>query len=70
MGSSCFSRGNRENLRIIENFIRDNQIDCALSGRGCAGNCMNGPNINIDGIDFERVDSGTLIDLLSSKLLD
>ena len=25
MGSSCFARGNEENLRIIESFIAENQ---------------------------------------------
>ncbi len=68
MGSSCFARGNKKNLALIEEYLRKNQIDCQLTGRGCAGKCRSGPNIRIDGVDYERVDAETLIDLLDSKL--
>ncbi len=68
MGSSCFARGNKQNLKIIEEYIRKNRVDCSLNGRGCIGNCRQGPNLRIDGENFERVDSETLIDLLDAKL--
>ena len=70
MGSSCFARGNKRNLKIIEEYLREHSIDCKLSGRACAGNCNAGPNISIDGENFERVDSEALIDLLDAKLKD
>ncbi len=68
MGSSCFARGNKRNLKIIEEYLLRYEIDCALSGRGCVGNCRSGPNLCIDGEKFERVDSESLIDLLDAKL--
>ena len=68
MGSSCFARGNKRNLKIIEEYLKEHSIDCKLSGRACAGNCNSGPNIRIDGEKFERVDPETLIDLLDAKL--
>lgn len=68
MGSSCFARGNKRNLQIIEEYLSKHQLECALSGRGCIGKCRSGPNIRIDGEDFERVDSESLIDLLDAKL--
>lgn len=68
MGSSCFARGNKRNLKIIEEYLARYKIDCALNGRGCVGRCRSGPNLSIDGEAFEQVDSETLIDLLDSKL--
>lgn len=68
MGSSCFARGNKHNLAIIQDYIRDNGIDCTLTGRGCVGKCRLGPNLSIDGVNYERVDPETLIDLLDAKL--
>lgn len=67
MGSSCFTRGNEENLRVIENFIVENNCrdKIELSGKCCLGQCSEGPNIVIDGICHHRVDKGTLIDLLN-----
>lgn len=66
MGSSCFARGNEENLRIIERFIREN--DCAdrihLSGKCCLGRCSGGPNIVVDGVIHSKMDRESLIDLL------
>ena len=39
MGSSCFARGNKRNLKLIEEYIAKYHIDCALTGRGCVGKC-------------------------------
>ena len=64
MGSSCFARGNKRNLKIIAGH----RSDCTLTGRGCVGKCRTGPNLSIDGENFERVDSESLIDLLEAKL--
>ena len=35
MGSSCFARGNKRNLKIIEEYLAGHRIDCTLTGRGC-----------------------------------
>ena len=68
MGSSCFARGNKNNLKIVEKYLAEHKLDCILSGRGCTGKCCNGPNLVIDGEAFERVDPESLIDLLDLKL--
>ena len=66
MGSSCFARGNAKNLQIIQNFLEQHSIDAEveLSGLRCCNQCSLGPNINIDGVDYHAVDSGTLLDIL------
>jgi NADH:ubiquinone oxidoreductase subunit E len=49
MGSSCFARGNDENLEIIEQYIKENNLDTTveITGSRCDNICTHGPNINI-----------------------
>ena len=37
MGSSCFARGNEENLRVIEDFLKSNNLQAPGTGEpvGC-----------------------------------
>ena len=66
MGSSCFARGNAKNLQTIQSFIEKNGLDAEveLSGLRCCDNCSKGPNITIDGTEYNNIDSGTLLDIL------
>lgn len=51
LGSSCFSRGNREVVKFIKEYLRKNHLDDRVIFRGarCLGNCSDGPNLVIDG---------------------
>ncbi|MDD3953381.1 MAG: (2Fe-2S) ferredoxin domain-containing protein [Lentisphaeria bacterium] len=71
MGSSCFARGNEDNLRLIEDYIRKHQLEerIDLSGRCCAKQCAEGPNISIDGILYNRISKEQLLKLLDEKFL-
>ncbi len=71
MGSSCFARGNEENLRLIEAFLAENHLEdrVQLSGRCCMGQCAEGPNIIIDGVFYHRLGKEALIDLLNEKFI-
>ena len=71
MGSSCFARGNEDNLRLIEDYIRKHQLEerIDLSGRCCAKQCAEGPNISIDGILYNRISKEQLLELLDEKFL-
>ncbi len=66
MGSSCFARGNREHLELIENYLHGNKIEAEVkfSGCRCRNECGRGPNIEINGCLYHEVDTGTLLDLL------
>lgn len=66
MGSSCFARGNRDHLELIENYLQGNGLaaDIHFSGCRCRNKCGRGPNIEINGILYHEVDTGTLLDLL------
>lgn len=58
MGSSCFARGNQENLKLIEDFVGKNNLNAIieLSGSRCEGNCADGPNVIVNGIKYNKVD--------------
>ena len=66
MGSSCFARGNAKNLQIIQDFLSKHQLEATIEliGLRCCNNCSKGPNINIDGTDYNNINSNTLLDIL------
>ena len=66
MGSSCFARGNAANLELIENYIKENGLEAEidLSGSRCEGKCVTGPNIIINGIEYNEVDENKLKEIL------
>jgi NADH:ubiquinone oxidoreductase subunit E len=66
MGSSCFARGNAENLSFIENFIKENNLDAIvdLCGSRCEGKCAQGPNIIINGTSYQEVNEEKLTQIL------
>ena len=70
MGSSCFARGNAENLEFIEDFIRKNNLDATidLCGSRCEGQCATGPNIIIAGQTYQQVDIEKLSEILNGLL--
>lgn len=57
MGSSCFARGNAENLSFLENYIKENNInaDIELAGCRCEDCCCQGPNVTINGKRYSKV---------------
>ena len=66
MGSSCFARGNNKNLQFITKYLEDNNLEAEieLTGLRCCNLCSKGPNLTIDGKEYDNVDTGTLIDIL------
>jgi len=57
LGSSCYTRGNEENLRIIQKYVENRDISATLDFRGhlCKENCNKGPVITIDDNMYEEV---------------
>lgn len=68
MGSSCFARGNAQNLEFIENYIKENDLDASveLAGSRCEGKCAGGPNIIVDGIEYGCVDEEKIKEILGN----
>ncbi|MDY3939488.1 MAG: (2Fe-2S) ferredoxin domain-containing protein [Spirochaetia bacterium] len=68
MGSSCFSRGNEENLQVIEDFLearglRD-EADLELSCCLCTNRCSQGPIVMIDGTVYTGMNKGKMFEIL------
>ncbi len=72
MGSSCFSRGNKDNLEIVQNFITNNVLDVEvhLTGNLCEKKCNIGPNLFIDDKSFNKVNKKEIIAILKKELLE
>ncbi len=68
MGSSCFARGNRKHLELIERFLerRNLRDEVVVEGSHCEEHCAEGPNIRIDGHLYQHMDAGMLLDVLES----
>ena len=58
MGSSCFARGNNKNLQVIQRFLDEHGLEAEveLTGLRCCDKCAKGPNINIDGVEYNNID--------------
>ena len=72
MGSSCYARGNRDNLTFLRQYIREHALEARLTLTGClcTGNCRRGPVIEVDGILHAEVDMVSLKDLLETGLTE
>ncbi len=57
LGSSCFSRGNKEVVMFIREYLKKNHLEDKVIFRGarCMGNCSKGPNLKIDDTNEEGV---------------
>lgn len=71
MGSSCFARGNMENLQYIENYISENNLDTEIElvGALCSENCSSGPNIFINDVLYSEITIEKLKEILSTALV-
>ncbi len=68
LGSSCFARGNRDSLKFIEKYIKDNKLSDRVDFRGklCSGNCGKGPVLFVDREMIEEVNVFQLQELLDN----
>jgi NADH:ubiquinone oxidoreductase subunit E len=71
-GSSCFSRGNKELVNVIQHFIRINNLEdkVAFSGDHCFETCNEGPNIRINGKLYQQVNIENITEILKNELSD
>ena len=64
MGSSCFSRGNREVVNYIRDYLKRNHLEdkIVFKGARCMNLCSNGPNLRIndriiEGVTLSKIDA-------------
>jgi NADH:ubiquinone oxidoreductase subunit E len=70
LGSSCFARGNAQNLRELKAYLEHHDIAANFRTRGrlCVKNCTSGPTIAINGVEYGNVQPGTAVALLERAL--
>ena len=70
MGSSCFSRGNRQTLLVIQRYLKEHHLerDVILKGNHCFGECNDGPLVKIGSRLYKQVTSDTILDILEKEL--
>ena len=70
MGSSCFSRGNNQNIEVLQESLAERTLPAGveLKGHLCEGHCKSGPNIVINGKTYHEVDPIVILGLLNHFL--
>lgn len=68
LGSSCFSKAKQSNLEYIERFLNSHNMkdEVDFAGHLCKDQCMTGPNVEIDGIMYNEVDTEKLEKILGN----
>jgi NADH:ubiquinone oxidoreductase subunit E len=71
LGSSCFSRGNKEVVIFIKEFLRKHHLEdkVIFKGARCMGNCSKGPNIRIQDKIKEGITLATVEAFLEQELM-
>ncbi len=71
LGSSCFSRGNREVVQIIRDYLRKNHLDdkVVLRGARCMNRCSEGPSVVINGRTFAGIGVTDIEKILEKELV-
>jgi NADH:ubiquinone oxidoreductase subunit E len=69
LGSSCFSRGNKDVVMYIKEYLRKNHLDDKIIFKGarCMGHCSNGPNMIINGVNIEDVTLSKIESILEKE---
>ena len=70
LGSSCFSRGNKKTLQVVQKYLKDHQLEreVILKGNHCFSNCNKGPVLKIGQKVYEGVSEETVLDILENEL--
>ena len=72
MGSSCFSRGNKQTLQVIQKYLKDHHLEreIVLKGNHCFSDCSSGPVLKIGNKVYEQVSSDHVLEILDTELRD
>lgn len=70
MGSSCFSRGSREILVVLQDYLKSKGYEqrVRLKGTLCQSRCQDGPSVRIEQSRYSKVNPGVALDLLKHHI--
>lgn len=68
LGSSCFSRGNKDVLEVVKDFLKKHQLNAEVFFHGdlCGGKCEEGPVLKIDEKLFSKVTVENVYEILTN----
>lgn len=66
LGSSCFSRGNKAIVKIIDEYIRKNNLSekVYFHGSHCFSKCEKGPSLRADGKYYNNLSEDSVKEVL------
>lgn len=66
LGSSCFSRGNKSGVQVIDNWLKENRLRDKVyyHGNHCFGSCDKGPVLKVNDHVYHHVDAEKAIQIL------
>lgn len=72
LGSSCFSRGNRDLVQVIREYLRRNHLDdkVLFKGARCLDRCSEGPFIIINGKTIQQTEVQDIEKMLEKELAE
>jgi len=70
LGSSCFSRGNKDVVMFVREYLKKNHLEdkVIFKGARCMGLCNNGPNLKIGDVITEGVNLSRIEGILEKEL--
>lgn len=70
LGSSCFSRGNKDVVQFIKLYLKKNHFEdkVIFKGARCFGHCSEGPVLVINEHIIENVDLSQIEKILEKEL--
>ncbi len=72
LGSSCFSRGNKNILKLVQRYINQHGLTDKVHFKGdhCFGCCSEGPNLMIGGKIYNNVNEDNINSIMNEALQD
>ncbi len=66
LGSSCFARGNGQNLAVVEEYLLHHGMQSSVRVKGCLcqDECKRGPNLVVHGEHLHEIDPARLREIL------
>ncbi len=68
MGSSCFSRGNKRLLQVVQDYLKEKGLSDSVVFKGshCMAFCDKGPILKIDGKVYQHIDNTKVSEILEA----
>lgn len=69
MGSSCFSRGNKQTLPQIQSYLRNHRLEqeVVLKGCHCFSTCSEGPVLKIGDRKYTHVTGDRIAEIMENE---